>query len=222
MDTNSMMSLAALVRARNAGKANPELMVALCRDAIARKDRRIRAFAHVAEAAPAQAAGPLAGIAIGVKDILDTFDQPTAYGSPVYEGHQPRVDAAIVDLARRKGATIIGKTATTEFAFFSPAATVNPHNPVSHTRRLILRLRSSGRRRHDPRRHRHPDRRLGGAARRFLRDCRLQAELSPAAGHGYEALRPVARHRRPVWGRGRGRRTVRSPSDRPRSCPRRR
>jgi Asp-tRNA(Asn)/Glu-tRNA(Gln) amidotransferase A subunit family amidase len=132
MDTNSMMSLAALVRARNAGKANPELMVALCRDAIARKDRRIRAFAHVAEAAPAQAAGPLAGIAIGVKDILDTFDQPTAYGSPVYEGHQPRVDAAIVDLARRKGATIIGKTATTEFAFFSPAATVNPHNS-SHT-----------------------------------------------------------------------------------------
>jgi Asp-tRNA(Asn)/Glu-tRNA(Gln) amidotransferase A subunit family amidase len=104
MDTNSMMSLAALVRARNAGKANPELMVALCRDAIARKDRRIRAFAHVSEAAPAQAAGPLAGIAIGVKDILDTFDQPTAYGSPVYEGHQPRVDAAIVDLARRKGA----------------------------------------------------------------------------------------------------------------------
>jgi Asp-tRNA(Asn)/Glu-tRNA(Gln) amidotransferase A subunit family amidase len=132
MDTNSMMSLAALVRARNAGKANPELMVALCHDAIARKDRRIRAFAHVSEAAPAQAAGPLAGIAIGVKDILDTFDQPTAYGSPVYEGHQPRVDAAIVDLARRKGATIIGKTATTEFAFFSPAATVNPHNS-SHT-----------------------------------------------------------------------------------------
>jgi Asp-tRNA(Asn)/Glu-tRNA(Gln) amidotransferase A subunit family amidase len=128
MDTNSMMSLAALVRARNAGKANPELMVALCRDAIARKDRRIRAFAHVSEAAPAQAAGPLAGIAIGVKDILDTFDQPTAYGSTVYEGHQPRVDAAIVDLAPQEGRTIIGKTATTEFAFFSPAATVNPHN----------------------------------------------------------------------------------------------
>ncbi|WP_375590843.1 amidase [Hoeflea alexandrii] len=132
MDTNSMMSLAALVRARDTGKASPELMLALCRDAIARKDGRIRAFAHVAETAPAQTAGPLAGIAIGVKDILDSFDQPTAYGSQVYEGYQPRVDAAIVDLARRKGATIIGKTATTEFAFFSPAATVNPHNPT-HT-----------------------------------------------------------------------------------------
>lgn len=132
MDTNRMMSLAALVKARDAGKANPELMVALSRDAIARKDDRIRAFAHVAETPSIQSDGPLAGIAIGIKDILDTFDQPTAYGSPVYEGFQPRVDAAIVDLARRQGATIIGKTATTEFAFFSPAPTVNPHNPA-HT-----------------------------------------------------------------------------------------
>jgi len=132
MDTNSMMSLAALVRARDAGKAKPDLMVALCRDAIARKDGRIKAFAHVAETPSVQTSGPLAGIAIGVKDILDTFDQPTAYGSEVYEGYQPRVDAAIVDLARRQGATIIGKTATTEFAFFQPAPTVNPHNPA-HT-----------------------------------------------------------------------------------------
>ena len=132
MDTNSMMSLAALVRARDAGKARPDLMVALCRDAIARKDGHIRAFAHVAETASIQSDGPLAGIAIGVKDILDTFDQPTAYGSAVYEGYRPRVDAAIVDLARRQGATIIGKTSTTEFAFFSPAPTVNPHNPA-HT-----------------------------------------------------------------------------------------
>jgi Asp-tRNA(Asn)/Glu-tRNA(Gln) amidotransferase A subunit family amidase len=76
--------------------------------------------------------GPLAGVAIGVKDIFDSFDQPTAYGSPAYAGHQPAVDAAIVDLARRRGATIIGKTATTEFAFFHPAETVNPHNPA-HT-----------------------------------------------------------------------------------------
>ena len=132
MDTNSMMSLAALVRARDAGKARPDMMVALCRDAIARKDGRIGAFAHVAQTPSVRSDGPLAGIAIGIKDILDTFDQPTAYGSAVYEGYQPRVDAAIVDLARRQGATIIGKTATTEFAFFSPAPTVNPHNPA-HT-----------------------------------------------------------------------------------------
>ncbi|WP_417416175.1 amidase [Hoeflea sp.] len=132
MDTNRMMSLAALIKARDAGKANPELMVALCRDAIERKDGHIRAFAHVTEAPALHTEGPLAGIAIGIKDIFDTFDQPTTYGSPAYEGFQPRVDAAIVDLARRQGATIIGKTATTEFAFFNPAQTVNPHNPA-HT-----------------------------------------------------------------------------------------
>ena len=122
MDSNRMMSLAALVRARDTGKANPDLMVALCRDAIARKDDRIKAFAHIAEAPSIQTDGPLAGVSIGIKDIIDTFDQPTTYGSPAYEGHRPRVDAAIVDLARRRGATIIGKTATTEFAYF------NPHN----------------------------------------------------------------------------------------------
>lgn len=129
METNRMMSLAALVRARNAGKASPELMLALCRDAIERKDGQIRAFAHVAGTPAFHTEGALAGIAIGIKDIFDTFDQPTTYGSPAYKGFQPRVDAAIVDLARRQGATIIGKTATTEFAFFNPAQTVNPHNP---------------------------------------------------------------------------------------------
>jgi len=128
MDTNRMMSLAALVKARDAGKADPELMVALCRDAIARKDDRINAFAHTAENPTIKANGPLAGVAIGIKDIIDTFDQPTSYGSPAYENYQPRVDAATVDLARRRGATVIGKTATTEFAYFKPAQTVNPHN----------------------------------------------------------------------------------------------
>ena len=133
MDNNRMMSLAALVSARDAGKASPELMLALCRDAIARKDDHIKAFVHVAEPSDNQPGAirsdaPLAGVAIGVKDIIDTFDQPTCYGSAAYEGNQPRVDAAIVDLARRQGASIIGKTATTEFAFFDPAQTVNPHN----------------------------------------------------------------------------------------------
>ncbi|AKH99552.1 amidase, Asp-tRNAAsn/Glu-tRNAGln amidotransferase A subunit [Hoeflea sp. IMCC20628] len=132
MSETRMISLTALIRARNEGKANPDLMVALSRDAIARKDPDIKAFAHVAAASAIEKDGPLAGIAIGIKDIFDTFDQPTSYGSPAYEGHRPRVDAAIVDLARRRGATIIGKTATTEFAFLQPTVTVNPHNPA-HT-----------------------------------------------------------------------------------------
>ncbi|MDF1609604.1 amidase [Hoeflea sp. YIM 152468] len=128
MNINRMMSLAALVKARDAGKATPELMVALCRDAIGRKDPRIKAFAHRDLDATIRTEGPLAGIAIGIKDIFDTFDQPTSYGSPAYRDHRPRVDAAIVDLARRQGATIIGKTVTTELAFIHPAETVNPHN----------------------------------------------------------------------------------------------
>tara|TARA_R110002020_G_scaffold137805_2_gene307433 strand:+ start:148 stop:1413 length:1266 start_codon:yes stop_codon:yes gene_type:complete len=132
MAENRMMSLAALIKARDAGKAGPELMVALSRDAIARKDPDIKAFAHVAAEPEISTQGPLAGVALGVKDIFDTFDQPTCYGSPAYEGYRPRVDAAIVSLARRLGATIIGKTVTTEFAFLDPAATVNPHNPA-HT-----------------------------------------------------------------------------------------
>lgn len=132
MVENRMMSLSALVKARDEAKADPKLMVALCRDAIARKDGDIKAFAHVPDQPAIAAGGPLAGVAVGVKDIFDTFDQPTRYGSPAYAEHQPCVDAAIVDLARRRGATIIGKTATTEFAFFHPAATVNPHNPA-HT-----------------------------------------------------------------------------------------
>lgn len=132
MGENRMMSLGALVAARDAGKASPELMVALCRDAIARKDTAIRAFSHVAAEPAIAFDGPLAGVAVGVKDIFDSFDQPTSYGSPAYAGHRPLADAAIVDLARRQGATIIGKTATTEFAYFQPADTVNPHNPA-HT-----------------------------------------------------------------------------------------
>lgn len=128
MAENRMMSLAALIRARDEGNADPKLMVALSRDAIARNDAVIKAFAHLPAEPVIGTEGPLAGVAIGIKDIFDTFDQPTTYGSPAYEGHRPRVDAAIVDLARRRGATIIGKTVSTEFAFLNPAATVNPHD----------------------------------------------------------------------------------------------
>lgn len=124
----AMMSLAALVAARDAGKAGPSDMVALSRDAIERLDGDIHAFAHVPENADVSAGLPLSGISIGVKDIFDTFDMPTCYGSRAYDGHQPRTDAAIVAMARRRGATIAGKTVTTEFAWLEPGPTVNPRN----------------------------------------------------------------------------------------------
>jgi len=76
--------------------------------------------------------GPLHGIPVGVKDIFDTADLPTEYGSPIYKGHRPAADAACVAAARAAGAVILGKTVTTEFATMVPAATVHPGNP-KHT-----------------------------------------------------------------------------------------
>jgi Asp-tRNA(Asn)/Glu-tRNA(Gln) amidotransferase A subunit family amidase len=76
--------------------------------------------------------GPLHGIPIAVKDLIDTADMPTGYGSPIYEGHRPAADAACVALARAAGAIVLGKTVTTEFACFTAGKTANPRNPA-HT-----------------------------------------------------------------------------------------
>jgi Asp-tRNA(Asn)/Glu-tRNA(Gln) amidotransferase A subunit family amidase len=73
--------------------------------------------------------GPLHGIPIGVKDIFDTADFPTGYGSPIYQGHRPKADAACIAAARAAGAVILGKTVTTEFATMVPARTVHPRDP---------------------------------------------------------------------------------------------
>jgi Asp-tRNA(Asn)/Glu-tRNA(Gln) amidotransferase A subunit family amidase len=76
--------------------------------------------------------GPLHGIPIAVKDLIDTALMPTAYGSPIYRDHQPAADAACVALACAAGAIVLGKTVTTEFAAFTPGKTANPRNPA-HT-----------------------------------------------------------------------------------------
>ena len=76
--------------------------------------------------------GPLHGIPIAVKDLIDTADMPTAYGSPIYRNHRPAADASCVALAKAAGAVVLGKTVTTEFAAFTPGKTANPRNPA-HT-----------------------------------------------------------------------------------------
>jgi amidase len=76
--------------------------------------------------------GPLHGIPIAAKDLIDTVDMPTTYGSPIYRNHRPVADASCVALARAAGAVILGKTVTTEFAAFTPGKTANPRNPA-HT-----------------------------------------------------------------------------------------
>ena len=77
-------------------------------------------------------AGPLCGLTLGVKDVFDTVDQPTAYGSPIYAGHRPRSDAAAVALLRSAGAVVLGKTVTAELACVTPGPTRNPHR-ITHT-----------------------------------------------------------------------------------------
>jgi Asp-tRNA(Asn)/Glu-tRNA(Gln) amidotransferase A subunit family amidase len=86
--------------------------------------------ARALDAGPSR--GPLHGMPVGVKDIFDTADLPTEYGSPIYQGHRPAADAACVAAARAAGAVILGKTVTTEFATMVPAVTVHPKNP-QHT-----------------------------------------------------------------------------------------
>ena len=96
---------------------------------IADREPAVRAFAYL-NPAPTSTPGPLHGAFVGVKDVLDTADQPSQYGSPIWAGWQPRADAACVALARRAGAAIMGKTVTTEFATRFPGPTTNPHNQI--------------------------------------------------------------------------------------------
>jgi amidase len=112
--------------------------VSACLARIEARDGALHAWAHVdPEQALAQAwardaeppRGPLHGVPVAVKDVIDTGDLPTEYGSPVYAGHRPARDAECVARLRRAGAVIVGKTATTEFALYHPAATANPHDP---------------------------------------------------------------------------------------------
>jgi len=76
--------------------------------------------------------GLLHGLPIGVKDLFDTHDMPTTYGSAIYTGHRPLADAAVVSLCSEQGAIMLGKTVTTEFATFTPGKTRNPRR-LTHT-----------------------------------------------------------------------------------------
>jgi Asp-tRNA(Asn)/Glu-tRNA(Gln) amidotransferase A subunit family amidase len=132
-----LQSVLSILRAIERGETTPQESVAQSFDAIAATDARIGAFRGVADreaalAIAARAAGPLAGIAVGVKDIFDTHDMPTEFGSAIYAGNRPASDAALVAMIRAKGAVLAGKTVTTEFAFLQPAGTRNPHN-LAHT-----------------------------------------------------------------------------------------
>ncbi len=130
----SACDLAARLRARTL-RASDVVEAYLARiDAL---DGELHAWAHVApDRVRAQAraldsgavAGPLHGVPVAVKDIIDTLDLPTEYGSAIYRGHRPAADAHCVAAVRAAGAIVLGKTVTTELAFLAPGPTVNPHD----------------------------------------------------------------------------------------------
>lgn len=124
----SAADLAEAFLARVAAR-EPEVRAFVWHDAAA-----VRRAAERADAArrAGRPSGPLHGLLFGVKDVLDTADMPSQYGSPIWAGHRPRADASAVALARRAGAIAAGKTVTTEFATRHPGPTANPRNPA-HT-----------------------------------------------------------------------------------------
>src|SRR5712672_2476865 len=124
-----MMSLAVLQRRIDAGDLSADAAIAQSLEAIGAHDKTIGAFVCRNEAVRAASAGPLRGIAVGIKDIIDTSDFPTQMGSKIYSGWQPRADAPVVMMLKQAGASIIGKTTTTAFASVDPTATLNPRNP---------------------------------------------------------------------------------------------
>lgn len=107
-------------------------LLAACRARIAERDGEVKAWCHLSNGDTPTGDGPLAGVPVGIKDIIDTADMPTTYGSEVYPDHQPAMDAACVALVRAAGGMVLGKTVSTEFAYFQPGKTANPYN-LKHT-----------------------------------------------------------------------------------------
>src|SRR5271168_5210723 len=123
-----MISLAELQRRIEQRELSPQAAIAQSLEAIGEADKTICAFVRHDKAARASDHGPLRGIAVGIKDNIDTVDFPTEIGSSIYRGWQPRADAPVVAALKAAGATIIGKTTTTAFASSDPTAALNPHN----------------------------------------------------------------------------------------------
>jgi len=120
-----------------AGRLTAEAVAHACLTRIAERESAVGAWAHLDREktlATARALdlatqrGPLHGVPIAVKDLLDTVDFPTECGTSIFRGRRPAADAAAVALARAAGALVLGKTVTTEFATYHPGKTANPHD----------------------------------------------------------------------------------------------
>src|SRR5262249_20344673 len=125
------------------GTISAEDYARACLDRIEAIDGEIKAFVHLdrdhvlgqaraldERRAERRPTGPLHGIPVAIKDIIDTSDYPTEFGTPIAVGRRPWGDATVVAKLRAAGAIIIGKTVTTEFAYYHPGPTRNPHDPA--------------------------------------------------------------------------------------------
>jgi Asp-tRNA(Asn)/Glu-tRNA(Gln) amidotransferase A subunit family amidase len=133
------LSAATLARLIDNGELTAETVAQSCLERIGEREPVVRAWAHFDPEDALAAAracdrstrrGVLRGVPFGVKDIFDTRDMPSGYGSPIYTGCRPSFDASAVALPRAAGAILMGKTVTTEFANRHPGPTANPHNPA--------------------------------------------------------------------------------------------
>jgi Asp-tRNA(Asn)/Glu-tRNA(Gln) amidotransferase A subunit family amidase len=127
-----------LVHLIESGKLSAEAVVRSCLERITGREPVVRAWSHLSGEAALAAAREfdrtkqdtlLRGVPIGIKDIFDTADMPTTYGSPIYVGCRPASDASAAALPRAAGGILIGKTVTTEFANRHPGPTTNPNDP---------------------------------------------------------------------------------------------
>lgn len=137
----ALMGAAEAAAAIRDGRITSVELVSACLEQIDRLEPQVQAWtfidrelalrqAETADEALRQGApiGPLHGVPVGIKDILDTADMPTEDGTVLHAGRQPLQDATVVTRLREAGAVILGKTVTTELAVYSPGKTRNPHD----------------------------------------------------------------------------------------------
>jgi Asp-tRNA(Asn)/Glu-tRNA(Gln) amidotransferase A subunit family amidase len=147
MDASQLNWLSAVdaARAIRDGAISSEQLVEACLGRVREAEDKVQAWQHLdpdhalaqarardEDRRAGRAAGPLHGVPVGIKDIIDTTDMPTEDGTVLHAGRRPLRDAAVVAMLRAAGAVIMGKTVTTECAYYHPGKTRNPHNP-EHT-----------------------------------------------------------------------------------------
>jgi len=147
MDATQLNWLSAsdAARALRDGAISSEQLVEACLARVREADGAVQAWAHLdpehaltqarardRDRSEGQPTGPLHGVPVGLKDIIDTLDYPTEDGTVLHAGRTPVHDATVAAMLRAAGAVVLGKTVTTECAYYAPGKTRNPHNP-EHT-----------------------------------------------------------------------------------------